>query len=803
MSQPPNLGEGTLASLLAKTLRDHASTVSGEAPPVAILWTDPGRAWEGVIPALRQARELRILTLGEYQPDSDIGPAIWVRWVLDRSAPGSFRAGQGRYRENRPGAPAVWNATLQSGTRVAKEPAAVPVVYLPGVAREDLRAGERCPEELRPLVELLYRGKAWFHENGKDWTPAAFLGSSKHGPGLDLARDRATREALARALPELMGMQLVQLRNLRLDADFFYRLRVKYLRQQMLRWMEDPDQARHDLGDRWEDFRARSRRELDFDPGNGVPLEAGRRLAGALNGWDDVWTRYAATPEEWPGIEETLTAAQPSGPLFMSSGERWPKENVRLENELREAIADLSPTEAHDPVIELEKLHARRRAWVWSRLGRSPLARALEPLARLAEGTKSAIGGTTPEECAAAYRERGWRADAAVWEAIAAAGPQHEALVGKVAGRLLRGWLDDSARAFQEAVRRHPLPGATDQALVEANAGGCLFFVDALRYDLGQRLAKRLREKNLEVAVGHRWSALPTVTATAKPTVTPLATSFEPSSLDESFAPRYRTTGKPLTAAKLREKMKSLGYQIIENAEAPVENRGWAETGEIDHAGHDSSVRFPERIPRELARVADRIRNLLDAGWRSVRVVTDHGFLLLPGGLPRVDLPKHLTETRWARCAVLSGGGDPGVPRFPWSWNAGEWFATPPGIACFNRSPAFAHGGVSLQECLTPDLLVTAEGADDSAGAAIESVTWTRLRCVVVTTGDENFRADLRLGGAGGVSATATGKAKALRRDGTVALFLDEDHEDDVLTLVLLEGDQVVAMRETRAGENS
>ncbi len=40
----------------------------------------------------------------------------------------------------------------------------------------------------------------------------------------------------------------------------------------------------------------------------------------------------------------------------------------------------------------------------------------------------------------------------------------------------------------------------------------------------------------------------------------------------------------------------------------------------------------------------ERIEALLGAGWREVRVVTDHGWLWLPGGLPKVDLPKYLTR---------------------------------------------------------------------------------------------------------------------------------------------------------------
>lgn len=44
--------------------------------------------------------------------------------------------------------------------------------------------------------------------NGKDWTPYAFLVSKHGGLGLDVAKDQATLDALAGALPSLMGEQL-------------------------------------------------------------------------------------------------------------------------------------------------------------------------------------------------------------------------------------------------------------------------------------------------------------------------------------------------------------------------------------------------------------------------------------------------------------------------------------------------------------------------------------------------------------------------------------------------------------------
>ena len=251
------------------------------------------------------------------------------------------------------------------------------------------------------------------------------------------------------------------------------------------------------------------------------------------------------------------------------------------------------------------------------------------------------------------------------------------------------------------------------------------------------------------------------------------------------------------------------GYQILGaggfDAPRSAASRGWIETGEIDETGHHEQGGLPRQLPQILDRLAERIAGLLERGWRAVRVVTDHGWLWLPGGLPRVDLPKHLTATRWARCAVLAGAGSPEeVPRWPWSWNRGEWFAAAPGIACFNKSDAFAHGGLSIQECLTPDLLVARSGEAAAPPTTIESIAWRRFRCSLVAAGGAGGRtADLRLGGPAGESVAA--EPKPVEADGAASLLLaGDEHEAAALSLVVLdENGKILAARETRVGEDS
>lgn len=771
----------TVLDHLVASLRERAAPLDGQAPPDAVLWTDPGGEWEPLVDLLL-ARADEALVLGDYRPDRRTGPAVWLRCVVD----GAIAA---------PGPP---------GDRP-------PIVYLPGVGRQALRAGADCPDRLKPLVELLFRGAWWRHPNGGDWTAAAFLTSPK-ALGLDVAGDRATAAALRRALPEVAATPVAQLAGRRLTADDFDRMLAGDVARDLLRWMGDPEGARGRLGENgWRAFCSRCRKELGFDPAREADVAAGERLASGAGPWAAVWERYAEAPAGYGGVAELLGRSRPAGALPLGR-DRWPDLNAEDEQAVRGALAAL-PALPHaaacEAVAELERRHGDRRNWVWARLGRAPLAEALRPLAVLAGAARRALGGAAPDDVAAAYLERGWQADLAVWEALAAAPVDDEACVRAAVRHLAEPWLEESARAFQAALARAPLPGSGAQPPVAAADDECLLFVDGLRFDLARRLASRLEDGGCRVGIGRRWAALPTVTATAKPAVTPLAAEIDGGALDPTFAARLKEGGRPADARNLRTALEACGYQLLgagadAAADAPRAHpaRGWLEAGEFDRMGHRMEARIAGQLAAEIERLAVRIERVLAAGWRAVRVVTDHGWLLLPGGLPKVDLPKHLTASRWARCAVVAGEASPEVARVPWHWNGGQWFAAAPGIACFNRSVEYAHGGLSVQECVVPDLAVTRAGGEETA-ARIASVTWRGLRCFV----EAEVRggpavADLRLERPGGASVAAA--AKPVGPEGAVSLVLaGDEHESAALALVLLDAaGRALAHRPTRVGED-
>ena len=812
---------------LVESLRARTTSPDGLTAPVAVLWPDPKQEWHTILPALRSAVP-ELLVLGDYDPDVRTGPAIWLRCVVDGTLPdwsdGSANDG---------GASADNDSRGDSGDCNARSVAAnpVPVLYLPGVHPNELRAaGPDCPDHLKPLLELMYRGTIWRHPNGRPWTPVAFLRNSTT-LGLDIASDPETSSALAGALAEVALFPTGHFEGQRWDAHDFNQMLAPDLERDVLRWMADPHDLRDRLSDhRWRAFRDRCQGELDLDPETDSDVTAGAKLSERQGRWALVWKRFSEAPAIHLGVVDVLRRSRPAGEIALEP-ERWPDLNDQEEARARDALAEIpgrSAERVRITVAELERQHGPRREWLWASLGHSPVAHVLEPLAALAEATAAPIGGATPSDAADTYANGGWHADRAAREALARSIPQDEFLVAKVVGRLLEPWLEASTRAFQAAVESASLPGTGDsradrgQPLVEADEDQCLVFVDGLRYELACDLAARLEAKGCKIEIARRWAALPTVTATGKAAVTPVADRVSSEVLGPDFLPVISEAEggasdanqrRPADAARLRKTISESGYQVLGDTTDPTLDlplrpgaRGWTEVANIDKRGHAHAQEpraFARALEDELELLVQRIVELLEAGWRSIRVVTDHGWLWMPGGLPMVSLPRHLVASSWARCATVAGESRPGsARRFAWHWNAAQWFATPPGIACFRKRDAYAHGGVSLQECLIPDIRVEPDDRPRAGpSAVIHSVMWHRLRCFVEVEATGGIASvDLRLSGPSGPSVVAA--AKPVSEEGSASLLVASDeHEGDALVLVVCDADgRVLAHQSTRTG---
>ena len=746
--------------------------------PYAVLWTDHDTQWQPMIPQLRRLLP-QLLTFGEYRPDQRIGPAIWLRSVVDRALP---------------------EIDLPEGV--------TPIVYLPGVSRQELRAVQECPDSLKALVELQYRGACWTQKNGKDWTVEAFLVSEEGGLGLDVAHDATTRRAMLGALAELATTSVDRLKGKHLEAEDFDKLLSDDPTKDLLLWLSDPKAVKSGWnGDRWVAFKSRCKADLKFDPDKDGEL-VGAELLGKREGpWATVWERFTESPVLYAGLPELLRKAKPAD-LLEESSSSWPQNNEKEEAGLRQALLGLeksTPANARERVRELEKVHGPRREWAWAKLGHAPLANALGNIARLVETAATKLGGASVAEMARLYADSAWETDTAALSAAAAVKSTADAqAVGKALIAVYRPWLESAAEHLQALAEKGPLPAHDGQPLEEllVEPGGMVLFADGLRFDVSHRLASRVRDKGWTVILSMRWAGLPTVTATAKPAVSPVSKDIKGISIGEDFLPVTAAGEQPLTTDRFRKLLASSGYQYLGADETgDPAGRGWTENGELDKLGHSLQSKLAGRVEEQVELLLERIEVLLEAGWKEIRVVTDHGWLWLPGGLPKVDLPKYLTASRWARCAAIKGGSKVEVPTVRWHWNAHERVAVAPGIACFSAGNEYAHGGLSLQESLVPVIRVTAGKAAAKATAEIAEVNWAGLRCRVrVEAARPGLSVDLRtkVNDAG----SSVSQARVLDAKGTASLLVPDDELEGTpaVVVVLDASGHVIAKQPTIIG---
>ena len=740
-------------------------------PTSAVLWPDEKREWTQLVPRLRGVLP-QFLMLGPYIADHRCGPAIWLRCVL---------AGK------------IDGVVLPTGI--------VPIIYLPGVSRATLRATEDCPQELKPLAELQYRGVTWSQANSKDWTIAAYLQTEKGGLGLKVARDQATATSLRRAVGKLADTPLADLQAKsaagELNGNYFDSLVSDDLVDDLLSWLSHPKDTRSKWEPgRWETLCSRCIADYGFDPGRDGELIGAEKLGMQPKPvWKTAWKRYAVAPARYPGLEALLRKAKPQpkggAALFGQADEFWPQDNEAEEAELRKELLDLSAlpvATARQLLTEMEQKHGFRREWVWVKLHHSPLATAIQHLAALASMTTTPLTGATLADMVKAYTDGGWKADAAVLDALATVNkPADQEAVNTAVAHVYLPWLRDAAELFQKRVGESPLPGREKSRLDAVPSGTCVLFADGLRYDVGQKFLAMLAGRVGDIQPSHHFVALPSVTPTSKPAVSPVAGKIKGTVAGEDFRPCVALDGKDLTPDRFRKLLADDGIQYLAHHDTgDSSGKAWTEFGNLDTTGHNEGSGMARRIPELLASLVQRVESLLEAGWKEVRVVTDHGWLLMPKGLPKSELPKFLTATRWRRCAVVKPNATVDLPCFSWFWADDVRVASPPGIDCFMSGEEYNHGGLSLQECVVPQIVIR-PGGTATVSAKIESFKWAGLRCRIKVTGDyDGCMVDLRDKAAD--PGTTLASPKAVAKDGSVSLVVtNESREGTATTLVLLD----------------
>ena len=332
-----------------------------------------------------------------------------------------------------------------------------PIIYLPGVSKNDLRNVEDARLEFQPLLEYQYTGTMFVQENGKEWTILAFIENNFSGLGLRVSKDGATKDALKKALPRIFRDNEILQGKTIIDSEFLNNQLFPDIIHNILKWMciGDPFLQSMEPGQR-DVFINICKTQYEFIPDHKNIYAIAEKLGTQRNQWKYVWQMYANAPHKYPEIEELLRSAKPEDlgeGVFAIPEESWPQVNEQKENELRESLEKLSKLSSDKAVAKLHELdykHSKRRSWVWFELGYSPLCSALPFLCRMAEITTESFPSLTINDIKEYYISEGYQADQYMRKAMASVKTDKDrTLIKSIIHVLYTPWLESIALKFQ------------------------------------------------------------------------------------------------------------------------------------------------------------------------------------------------------------------------------------------------------------------------------------------------------------------------------------------------------------------
>lgn len=757
------------------SLRNAAKYDSGNlVNPQVVLWPDSEKQWEVIIPGL-QKKMPELLVLGEYKPEQNKGPAIWLKCMVAKVLP-----------------EADWNKEF------------TPIIYLPGISKNDLKNLSNADPSIAPLMEYQYTGTLWTHRNGKEWTVIAFMQNKDEGLGLNMAQDNATKEASLKVLDKMFGEKEISYPS-HVSSEFLYQLLFPNEAQSILEWMCKGDEFFNQLeSEKQHVFTSICTSRYQFVPDPKNIKAIAEKLGSRKTNWEKVWDVYKASPGKYPGIEDLLRNAKPddfgSG-IFEIPKSSWPQVNEEAEELLRKefgGVGKLTQKDVIQTIQELEEAHKERRTWVWAELGKANLTLALKYLSAICRLSEKTYDRKSIKGIESYYLEHGYKIDYAATQALACAKSEKEktALKETLQG-LYSPWVEKLTNDFQTIIKGDPSIFLDKQVINQE--GKFILFVDALRFDLAKVLAEKLQRKKYKVDIQTDWTPLPSLTPTSKPYFSPIATRMSLQSNSNEFRPQT-SENKDLSPHQFKVEMDSLGYKALSNTDEIAEGKKyWMEIGKIDKVGHQEQADLVKRIGELFELIEERLESIFEHKIKKVKIVTDHGWLLVPGGMPKENLPKDHIETRWGRCAILKEGIPSYLLHLPWQWNKNKLIAYAPGISFFKVNQEYAHGGISIQECLVPIMTV------ETTKKAFEKITiehkWIGLKCSIEVKGGAGCYVEIRTKYSDEKSAIS--KSKEIIEEEKVSIFIeDSDFENQAAFIVITDKDGVILERQqTIVGE--
>lgn len=750
---------------------------NSELAPKVILWPDGERLFERCIPVLlKEIPEL--LVLGIYNPENRTGPAIWLRCAVAKTIEINLPADR------------------------------IPIIYLPGISRDDLHV-EKKVDEIKPLIPLQYMGKFFSQRSSKDITPLAIF-SGKEYLGLNVVDGNKTRDALRAAIDIALTVDVNSLTGIALDDAFFNKLITGGDPiTEVLSYLD----CETDFFAGMNDVKKQAIISTFINQFKFNPTTEGRFRAAELLAkhdtieWKPVWDHYQLSYTRFINIENAIRKCTSyETPLFGGKEyEGWPQFNQeaeeRLFNELK-SLQNKPKIDVYKSIDSLFEEHKERLDFVWTKKGQSPLLLSLDNFKKMIDLIRNNSFGASLEDLSKFYQEIGYQVDDYMLQTLAHINnDDYRTVLQNLLKQVYsESYLDVLAKNFQNAAKDDKYP--YKEIIQKYEKDTCLLFADGLRFDLAKSVSVALA-KLYKVIETPFWVPFPTITQCGKYSVSPVIKDLSGSEPGD-FSPHIKQTEVVVTNTNFKSMLEEKGWQYIENASIKEKEYGWYPFSNIDSLGHKLGEKLPMELDNQISSIVNAVKELKNAGWKTVKIVTDHGWLFVPGNMPKCEKSGNMIDSHKDRYSLVQAGQNSGYPQVAWSWNQNYQVGTPTGIGSFVDGKVYTHGGLSLQECLTLQLTVIDDSDDIQKNPlSISNIKWKGMSCSFDIIGNiSDITACIRTSPADKNSLISSEKKP--EEDGHTRLLVTEDDLDGKKAYIVLidSNENLVMQKEVIVGEN-